>query len=229
MMLLNPQLKAPFKLVAALILLLAPLLAAAQQPQTPARPASAKPIASVKPEAATQTPAPATASARPAAPARPSGGAENIAAASPRGSGRSSGQTAQTGPAPEQYYQLLLERQRLEISSAKQVLVILDAHGNDSFQARDDLEKHEEERAAKMEALFNKYNVSAEDYYRSTRGTKEQVARARYLNSHNDIRDQIAANSKELRVLEKEVWRRLLPTYTPPKPSHKNGSIQRGP
>jgi hypothetical protein len=221
---LNPRLKTSFPLLAALIFSLGPLLAAAPPQQAPDR--AAKPIATVKPEAAPPA-APAPPSARPAG---PDGGANNIAAASRSGSALSSDQPAPTEMSPEQYYQLLLERQRLEISSDKQILVILDAHGNDPFRARADLEKHEQERAAKMDALFKKYNVSAEDYYRSIRGTREQAARAKYLNAHDDVRDQIAANSKELRVLEKEVWRRLLPAYAAaPRPSHKNGGIQRGP
>jgi hypothetical protein len=123
------------------------------------------------------------------------------------------------GPiAPDQYYQLLLERQQLSISSYRQIGKILDANPKDQAKVMKELARHEEERQAKSQALFEKYRIGPEDYYRSYVGTEAQAQRSRYLDQHPEVRDQIAANSSELRALEKEVWGRMSSTWNQPAP-----------
>ena len=123
------------------------------------------------------------------------------------------------GPiAPDQYYQLLLERQQLSISSYRQIGKIIDANPKDPAKALKELARHEEERQAKSQALFEKYRIGPEDYYRSYVGTEAQAQRSRYLDQHPEVRDQIAANSSELRALEKEVWGRMSSTWNQPAP-----------
>jgi hypothetical protein len=191
-----------FALLTFLLLALPVLCSAQQQPA----PANSPPAA---PETQPQPQAPAPAAPKP-----------DVAPAAPDNPAPLPANNAGPGPfTPEKYYQLLLERQRLEISSDKQILVILDANGNDPLRAMNDLKKHEEERAAKQKMLFDKYGISPEVYYRSSRGSEEQAERAKYLSAHDEIRDELAANSKELKALEKEVWRRFTPAWTvAPKP-----------
>jgi len=218
--------------MAVLIVWLGPLLAEAQPQDTKAKPEPAKPAAAAQPATAKPSTA-SSANTKPAA--APS--AKSVASKNkPAGAGSSAApanpadQPAETGFTPEKYYQLLLERQSLQISSNKQILVILDAHGNDPVKAKADLQKHEEERDAKNDALFQRYGVSADQYYQSSRGTDEQAKRAKYLDGHDEVRDEIAANSKELRAMEKEVWRGLAPGWTtPPRTTNRKETIERGP
>lgn len=117
---------------------------------------------------------------------------------------------------PDKYYQLLLERQRLSISSSNQILKILAHHQNDPMAALDDLQRHEQERNARIEALFKKYGTSPKEYYRSWRGTKVMEERSDYLDQHPEIRDELVANSKEIDRLDKEVWQRMKPLWNEP-------------
>jgi len=114
----------------------------------------------------------------------------------------------------EKFYQIVIERQRLAISSNKQILVIIDAHGGDPLSARKDIKIHERERDARLNMIFEKHGIVPEEYYRSSRGTKEQKKRAKYLDYHPEIRDEIAENSKQLKALEKQVWRKMNPLWT---------------
>jgi hypothetical protein len=114
----------------------------------------------------------------------------------------------------EEFYQIVIERQRLAISSNKHILVILDAHGGDPLRARKDIKTHERERDARLNMIFEKHGIDPKEYYRSSRGTKEQKKRAKYLDGHPEIRDEIAENSKQLKALEKEVWRKMNPLWT---------------
>jgi len=109
-------------------------------------------------------------------------------------------------PTPEVYYQLLLERQQLMISSHQHMLKILEAHHNDPLSARKDLEIHFAEREERLAYLFKKHNVSPEEYYRSCRGAQELEKRSQYLDDHPEIRDELARNSRQLRELERKVW-----------------------
>lgn len=115
---------------------------------------------------------------------------------------------------PDQYYQLVIERQKLMISSNKHILRILEAHRYDPLSARKDLLRHEREKEIKSQMLFRKYGTTPEQYYRSTRGSETQKERARYLDQHPEVRDEIAANSAELRALESRVWSRMTPLWT---------------
>lgn len=120
---------------------------------------------------------------------------------------------------PEQYFELLLKRQKLSISSDQQVLTILDAHAGDPASAMKDLKSHEKEKQARIEAMSKKYGTTPKEYLRSVRGGKELEERSKYLDDHPEIRDELAASSKQLNVLEKEVWARMKPLWTKQNPS----------
>ncbi len=113
----------------------------------------------------------------------------------------------------EDYYQLLLERQGLTISSHRRVLEILESHGGDQLAAMKDLKNHDKERLRKSDELFKKYGTSHEEYYGSVKGSDTLKERSAYLDEHPEIRDQLAANSKEIKSLEKAVWSALRPLW----------------
>ena len=125
--------------------------------------------------------------------------------------------TARPQPRPfttERFYRLLLDRYRVSISSNKQILKILNAHGGDPIHAMKDLKIHEREREQMFNLLFERYGISPQEYYRSVRGSELQQERAEYLDNHPEIRDEIAAKSQELKALEEEVWQRMYPLWT---------------
>ena len=124
----------------------------------------------------------------------------------------------QEGPlelTPERYFQLLLERQKLLISSYKQMHKILDAHNGNPLAAMKDLKNHEKEREIKIDNLFKKYHVDPKDYYASKRGAEEQKERSNYLDQHPEVRDQIAEYSKEFTELEKQFQAKMRPLWRP--------------
>ena len=130
---------------------------------------------------------------------------------------------------PEKYYQLVLERQGLSISSYQQMLKILETHPKDPEGAARDLARHEEERQAKVNQLFQKYGISPEVYYRSYRATETQKARGRYLDAHQEIRNKLAENSKTITRLEAEVRAKikvLKKIETPPPPKKKKQKVE---
>jgi len=106
---------------------------------------------------------------------------------------------------PRDHFQLVLERQRLEISSCRHVLKVLHAHNDDPARAMHDLLIHRQELAARIEMLYKKHGITAVDYHRSYRGTELQKERARYLDKHPELRDKIAKNSSRLSKLEREI------------------------
>jgi hypothetical protein len=122
----------------------------------------------------------------------------------------------------EKFYRIVIERQRLAISSNKQILVILDAHGGDPLRASNDIKIHEHERDARMNMIFKKYGTDPKEYHWTSPNAEEQKKRAKYLDDHPEIRDEIAENSKELKALEKQVWRRMHPLWTiRPEPENR--------
>jgi hypothetical protein len=116
---------------------------------------------------------------------------------------------------PERYFQLLLERQKLRISSYKQMHKIVDHHNGNPLAAMKDLKKHEKEREIRIDKLFTKYHVDPKEYYSSKRGAEKQKERAKYLDQHPEVRDQIAAYSKELNELEKQFQAKMRPLWRP--------------
>lgn len=127
------------------------------------------------------------------------------------------------GPiAPEQYFQLLLERQQLGIDYYREVNKALDQHAKDQTAALKAVAALEAERRKRAAALFEKYKIDPAEYYLSVVGTPAQAQRSKYLDAHPELRDQISANSKDLKVLEDQTTERLLqivsrPTPPPPK------------
>ena len=124
-------------------------------------------------------------------------------------------------PAPETYFQLVLDRQRLAISHYQELSRIVSTMGNDPAAQNSALRKSEEDYEARRDGLFKKYGVAAEDYYRSSRGAAAQGERAVYLNAHPEIRDQLAANSKQLRAAEAEALPKLLHAWSSRPPTGK--------
>ena len=120
---------------------------------------------------------------------------------------------------PGDYYALVLDRQKLTISSNLHIIRILTAHHNDPLRAMKDLKMHELERQYRTKQLFQKYGISPDDYYRSTRGTEHQRERSKYLDDHPEIRDRIADNSSEIVSLEKRIWSRMNYLWRSQQPS----------
>jgi hypothetical protein len=188
------------------LLLPAPAISAA--PAAPSPASASAPDEQAGDTADLTTPA-APAPAAPAAPAAP--GKEK---------------TAETpaGPiAPEQYYQLLLERQRLGIEYYREINKALDANAKDQKEALKAVAALEAERQKKTGAQFEKYQIAPADYYLNWVGTEVQAQRSKYLDEHPEVRDQIAANSSELKALESQVSERIqqLANRQPPPPPRK--------
>jgi len=128
------------------------------------------------------------------------------------------------GPiAPDQYYQLLMDRQKLSIDYYREVNQALDANAKDQTAALKAVAALDAERRKRAEALFEKYKISAGDYYLSVVGTPVQSQRSKYLDAHPEVRDQISANSKDLKALEDQTTDRILQiTSRPAPPPPKN-------
>lgn len=122
---------------------------------------------------------------------------------------------------PDKYYELVLERQELEISSLTLLSKRLDEAKGDPKALKLIAKQHEEQRKQKVDELFKKYGVTPESYYRTYRGADIQKERGKYLDAHPEIRDKIAANSKTIKRLEPEVWSKLNPLLPKAQPAPK--------
>lgn len=126
------------------------------------------------------------------------------------------------GPiAPEQYFQLLLERQRLSIDYYREVHKALDANAKDQKAAMKTLDALESERRKRSQALFEKYGITEDQYLLPTVGSEAQAQRSKYLDEHPEVRDQISANSKELKSLENKAQDRINQLLGRPAPDNQ--------
>ena len=126
---------------------------------------------------------------------------------------------------PEEFYNLMFERQEISLNFQKKRLELLKKYGSYNEQARTELMAINNETAQSQRTVMDKYGINYVDLRTAMQDPETQKANNEYMKSHPEIQEKFKANrerqmelSKELRPYEEKAREEMRKQAAPTPP-----------